>query len=200
MEDRRDSSPTLRDRNKPHSKWLKKLCHIFRYSARTRVIIEEKSIRNVQRMKNPAAGKAASSFDLLAPSRTRNQNPNLLNHKGHEVNTGNRVEKAKPKAFTAKEAKSVEGFYENRKKVSPETGILLTEPCHIPHGFGKPLCISASPQMPENATHLCRRWSFLISEHRRLKNCCSILLKTLRNHVADGVFLSATYLLICSTC
>src|SRR5215470_6291326 len=26
------------------------------------------------------------------------------------------------------------------------------------------------------------------------------LLKTLRNHVADGVFLSATYLLICSTC
>src|SRR5215467_14804085 len=111
----------------------------FRYSARTRVIIEEKSIRNVQRMKNPAAGKAASSFDLLAPSRTRNQNPNLLNHKGHEVNTGNRVEKAKPKAFTAKEAKSVEGFYENRKKVSPETGILLTEPCHIPHGFGKPL-------------------------------------------------------------
>ena len=36
-------------------KGLKKLCHIFRYSARTRVIIEENSVRIVQRMKNPAA-------------------------------------------------------------------------------------------------------------------------------------------------
>ena len=41
---------------------LRKLRHIFRYSARTRVIIEEKSVRIVQRMKNPAARKAASSF------------------------------------------------------------------------------------------------------------------------------------------
>jgi len=33
----------------------KKSCHCFRYSARTRVIIEEKSVRIVQRMENPAA-------------------------------------------------------------------------------------------------------------------------------------------------
>jgi len=74
-------------------------------------------------MKNPAARKAASSFELPAPSRTRNQNPNLLNHEGHEVRPGNREEEAKSRAFTAKEAKSAEGFYENRKKVSPEIGV-----------------------------------------------------------------------------
>jgi len=64
-------------------------------------------------MKNPAARKTASSFELPAPSRTRNQNPNLLDHEGHEVN---REEEAKSRAFTAKDAKGAEGFYENRKK------------------------------------------------------------------------------------
>jgi len=34
----------------------KKIRGKFRYSARTRVIIEEKSVRIVQRMENPAAG------------------------------------------------------------------------------------------------------------------------------------------------
>src|SRR5262249_48971060 len=33
----------------------KKFLHNFRYSARTRVIVDEKSVRIVQRMKNPAA-------------------------------------------------------------------------------------------------------------------------------------------------
>ena len=33
----------------------KKFVHNFRYSARTRVIVDEKSVRIVQRMKNPAA-------------------------------------------------------------------------------------------------------------------------------------------------
>ena len=46
----------------------KKFRGVFRYSARTRVIIGEKSVRIVQRMENPAAGKAAS------------------NHEGHEGN------------------------------------------------------------------------------------------------------------------
>jgi len=40
----------------------KKFGGICRYSARTRVVIGEKSVRIVQRMKNPAARKAASSF------------------------------------------------------------------------------------------------------------------------------------------
>src|SRR5215469_9747981 len=73
---------------------------IFRYSARTRVIVEENSVRIVQRMKNPAARKAASSFELLAPSRTRNQNPNLLNHEGHE----GKQEQARIKAYILKNA------------------------------------------------------------------------------------------------
>jgi len=81
-------------------KGQKKLCHIFRYSARTRVIVEENSVRIVQRMKNPAARKAASSFELLAPSRTRNQNPNLLNHEGHE----GKQEQARIKAYILKNA------------------------------------------------------------------------------------------------
>jgi len=49
---------------------LKKLCHVFRYSARTRIIIEEKCVRIVQRMKNPAARK--NSFWRWLPG---NQNP-----------------------------------------------------------------------------------------------------------------------------
>jgi len=40
---------------KPPFSGPKKLCHIFRFSARTRVVIEEKTVRNVQRLKNPAA-------------------------------------------------------------------------------------------------------------------------------------------------
>src|SRR5215472_10348075 len=43
----------------------KKVCHVCRYSARTRAVIEEKSVRMHERMKNPAA---------------------RFNHKGHEGN------------------------------------------------------------------------------------------------------------------
>src|SRR5262249_3154329 len=62
----------------------KKLCHVFRYSARTRVIIDEKSVRIVQRLKNPAARKPAFSCELRAPSEAQNPTQNLLNHEGHE--------------------------------------------------------------------------------------------------------------------
>jgi len=39
----------------------------FRYSARTRVIIEEKSVRIVQRMENPAAGFRLSANGPFEP-------------------------------------------------------------------------------------------------------------------------------------
>jgi len=46
----------------------------FRYSARTRVIIDEKSVRIVQRMKKLAARKPASSFWLLADPKPNSTN------------------------------------------------------------------------------------------------------------------------------
>src|SRR5215467_9440300 len=54
--------------NFPDRMGSKKVCHVCRYSARTRAVIEEKSVRMHERMKNPAA---------------------RFNHKGEE---GNRVQ------------------------------------------------------------------------------------------------------------
>src|SRR5215831_5858464 len=50
---------------------------IFRYSARTRVIIEEKSVRIVQRMKNPAARireQATGNRQQVTGAQNQNQN------------------------------------------------------------------------------------------------------------------------------
>src|SRR5215468_6556322 len=51
----------------------KKFWRQFRYSARTRVIIDEKSVRIVQRMKNPTARKSGNRLQVAGHSNAKNK-------------------------------------------------------------------------------------------------------------------------------